>query len=1102
MAHAAIDQFVLPLCHRQGLGAAGDADRDLLERFAAGGDEAAFAALVRRHGPMVRGLCRRLLGDPGRADDVFQATFLVLARRPGSIRRRASVGGWLYGVARRLAHKAQRGEARRRRHERRAAEGRLRAPTPGAGWAELLAILDEELERLPEQARAPLLLCYLEGCTQDEAARFLGWSLGTLRRRLEWGRDLLRLRLTRRGATLSAGLFAALLAPRAATAAVPDCLAGDVARAAVAFAAGRAPDSAAAALAQAACSTLGARTRKAVALLILTAGAVLAGAGGWAYRSANDLPPEPRPPAPQAPEGKPVAPTALTDRLGDPLPEGALVRFGSTRFRHPGGITNAALAPDGTVIATEGAGVLRLIDVATGRVRLTRKDPQFPEGHNDGMRVLAFSPDSKLLLAPGNAGLRLLDPATGKEMRRLGGSQGSTRGLAFSPDGKQIAVAGNGATFYDTATGRERLHIPLAGQWMAWWLAYGPDGCRVALPGTTSQDVRFCDTATGKEFGSFSSGSDVMTVAFAPDGKTLAVAGKDDAVRLWDVATCKAVHVLPEKPAEPGRDHVSALVFAPDGKVLTVGTGDDSIHLWDPATGRALRRLRGHTWMVTGLFFTGDGKTLLSTSWDGTVRRWDVASGREVRGPETDLDQAQMARSADGRLVATAGADGTITLWEAATGRRLRVLEGHRRGLFALAFSPDGRRLASGGWEEAVRLWDVAGGKEVQSLPCAADPQKKDRVEALAFSPDGRLLAACDRHQDVVRLWDMATGREVRQVASGRRDVALAFAPDGRTLATGGWDHNPVLWDVATGRQLRTMQPDRDGSDAVDAIAFSPDGHLIATGHHGESVYLWDAATGKPVRQIKAAHVVTWCLAFSPDGRWLATGGLDAMVSLWEVATGRRLHRLRGHAFWVLRLAFGPDGRTLTTGGYDGTSLLWTLKPKLEPLPAAGALPLWQALREQDAERAYRAAWALAEHPGQSIPFLKEHLRPARPPVDRDRLRQWLADLDSDEFRKRDTASRELAKLGAAIEPDLRAALANTQSQEARRRLEALLEDVQGQLSPEVLRRGRAVQVLELIGNRDAVELLTALAKEPEDESLRREAGAALARLRRSGGGR
>jgi RNA polymerase sigma factor (sigma-70 family) len=1069
MAHAAIDQLVRRL-RRQGPCLAGGADHDLLARFADLGDETAFADLVRRHGPMVRGLCRRLLGEEGLADDVFQATFLVLARRAGSIRRREAVSSWLYGVARRLARKAQRGDARRRRHERRAAEGRPSLTAPEDGWAELLAVLDEELGRLPEQARAPLLLCYLEGCTQDEAARFLGWSVGTLRRRLEWGRDLLRRRLTRRGATLSAGLFATLLAPRTATAAVAEGLVGQLARSAAAFAAGTAPGTAAAALAQGALSAVAPLPVKVLALFLLTLGVVTAWVGS-AYGPSADRPADPGPPAPVAP-GKLVAGGAPRDRLGDPLPAGALVRFGTTRFRSPSGITGAALAPDGKVLATAGARVLRLIDMTTGRVRLEQREPLLPVGFNDSLRMLAFSPDGKVLVAAGTRGARLLDAATGKQTRRLGSGAG-WQSVAFSPDGKQIAVAAGGVTFYEAATGREQHTIPPAGKGEGSWLAYAPDARTVAIPGATARTIRICESATGKEVRSFANPSDVLLVAFAPDGRTLAAVGKDHVVRLWAVLTGKEVRALAHEWAGRG-DRLSALAFSPDGKVLAVGARDETIRLWDPATGKALASLKGHTWMVTGLFFTRDGKTLVSTSWDSTVRRWDVLAGKEIRTPENDLDQSHVARSPDGKLVATGGADGTVCLWEAATGRKLRALEGHRRGIFALAFSPDGRRLASGGWGLTVRVWDVASGKEERVLDCGRGTKSQGRIDAVAFSPDGRLLAVSNSSRGLVQLWDAGTGKELRQLAHPS-PVTVRFAPDGKTVATGGWDHTVGLWEVATGRKLRTILA---GGDAiVDAIAFSPDGRLLATGHHNAPISLWDPATGKLIRQIKAGDEVTWCLAFSPDGRWLASGGIDGKVNLWEAATGRRLHQLPGHAFWVLNLAFGPRGRTLASGGYDGTSLLWTLKPKLEPLGPAGVEPLWKALREEDAARAYRAVWTLAEHPEKTIAFLKKHLRPALP-IDRERLRRLLADLDSDDFEARETASRALAKLGGAIEPHVRSALAKAASPEARRRLQALLEGMKRELSGEALRRDRAASALQLIGNRDAAALLRVLGEE------------------------
>jgi RNA polymerase sigma factor (sigma-70 family) len=217
-------------------GTAGDSH--LVERFVRQRDETAFAELVRRHGPMVLSVCRRVLRHEQDAEDAFQATFLVLARKAASIRARASVGGWLYGVAQRVAFKARSAAARRRQQERQPAAAA--APPDPAGEAarsELRPVLAEELGRLPEKYRAPVVLCYLEGRTNEEAARALGWTKGTVSGRLARARDLLRGRLARRGLALTGAALAAALAEEA-PAAVPNLVSQTTARAAALGAAG------------------------------------------------------------------------------------------------------------------------------------------------------------------------------------------------------------------------------------------------------------------------------------------------------------------------------------------------------------------------------------------------------------------------------------------------------------------------------------------------------------------------------------------------------------------------------------------------------------------------------------------------------------------------------------------------------------------------------------------------------------------------------------------------------------------------------------------------------------------------------------------------
>src|SRR5581483_10440199 len=169
----------------------GLSDAELLRRFVRGRDAAAFELLVWRHGPMVLGVCRRVLRDAHAAEDAFQAAFLVLARKARSLDRRGSIANWLYAVAYHVALKARAEAARRQRRERRASAAEAGA-APGEAWADLRPVLDEELSRLPEAYRQAVVLCYLEGRTNAEAARLLGWPVGTVKGRLARARDLLR----------------------------------------------------------------------------------------------------------------------------------------------------------------------------------------------------------------------------------------------------------------------------------------------------------------------------------------------------------------------------------------------------------------------------------------------------------------------------------------------------------------------------------------------------------------------------------------------------------------------------------------------------------------------------------------------------------------------------------------------------------------------------------------------------------------------------------------------------------------------------------------------------------------------------------------------
>lgn len=296
-----------------GRDAADQSDGQLLERFAAAHDEAAFSELMRRHGPLVLSVCRRLLHDSNDVDDAFQATFVVLVRRAAGLRKEGSLASWLYGVAYRVALKARSRSAKRRGREQQADDMALRtfsdetqaSSEAVASSRELRALLDDEVNRLPEKYRAPLILCYLEGKTNEQAADELGWPGGSMSTRLTKARELLRQRLSGRGVSLPAGVFAMAIGAEAATAAVPTALENTTLHAVGMLVAGKAAADAlsaeVAALADSVLSGMAAAKFRAAVAVFVALAVIGSGASVVAYRTLGDSSPASGPlPADQA----------------------------------------------------------------------------------------------------------------------------------------------------------------------------------------------------------------------------------------------------------------------------------------------------------------------------------------------------------------------------------------------------------------------------------------------------------------------------------------------------------------------------------------------------------------------------------------------------------------------------------------------------------------------------------------------------------------------------------------------------------------------------------------------------------------------------------
>ncbi|HVK08547.1 MAG TPA: sigma-70 family RNA polymerase sigma factor [Gemmataceae bacterium] len=439
-----------------------------------------------------------------------------------------------------------------------------------------------------------------------------------------------------------------------------------------------------------------------------------------------------------------------------------------------------------------------------------------------------------------------------------------------------------------------------------------------------------------------------------------------------------------------------------------------------------------------------------------------------------------------GGLVATVGAGSEARVWKPDGMPVARcALPG---GGASVGFAPDGGALAAAGYDGAVRVWDAANGALRHTLPGYGEA-----AHAVAFSPDGSLLATAGA-DGRVRLWDPATGRHLRDLEAHRGRVwGLCFAPDGRELASAGGDQTVRIWDPAAGTEVHRFPGLRGGAYAVE---YHPAGHALAVAADN-TVLLLDARTGREQGRVGTPRTaVTW-FAFAPDGRSLAYRDGKA-VRLWELASGSDRLTLDLPAE-PAGLAFTPSGRSLVVAAGDGAAV-WELRRLARPLPATDPNALWAHLAGADAALAFRAVETLAAEPGKAVPLIRGKLHAV--PDLRGRIDELVRQLDDDRFDVRERASRALGAIGPDAAPALRRTVSGSPSPEVRQRADRLLARLPDPPSAESARplpvHSRSVEVLERAGTAEARAALTALADRELDTPLKRDATAALARLRKT----
>ena len=490
-------------------------------------------------------------------------------------------------------------------------------------------------------------------------------------------------------------------------------------------------------------------------------------------------------------------------------------------------------------------------------------------------------------------------------------------------------------------------------------IVYSPDSSKVAVSSSTG--IRIHDARTLEQLAEFANEDWVASLAYSPDGKTIAAWLPDGSVALWDTTSYKLVKTL-SAPTEGGAIRVTAdemhnVTFSPNGETLIAGHGDGSIHLWDVSSDEIIKTIKGSDTSIMGLALSPDGKLLASTAvFEGKVRVWDVAKAELVQelsfegspalsvnfSPDgsllvisgailsknkdsvnslvslwntTDWKKARDFKlneggasravfSPDSQVIAFRSGLNTLAIYETGTGELIREFVGHTGAVHTLAYSPDGSAIVSGGADGLLIAWDVTNAAQI-----SFKQEYSDRLVDAAISPDGSTLVTASDFGGIT-LWNAATRERIFNLISPNSSpTRLTYSIDGRWIAAGFEDDSIHIWNAGDGSEAFTLTG-HEGD--INDIKFSPDGSLLASGSDDKTVILWNMTDGKPKQTFEGYAGAVRYVAFTPDGLWLLTSSQEGEIKLWDVARGFSIYAVNENTFTTIT-TISPDKRTFVS---------------------------------------------------------------------------------------------------------------------------------------------------------------------------------------------